>query len=70
MPCWPKARNRVNFGLTALGGDCGTLSASFFFIITYINNRAMGYILVGRLIRLKALLYKINAEFINKLKFI
>ena len=60
-PCRSKAGNGVKFGMTALGGDRGSLSGSFFIIHSYINEQAMGYILVGRLTRLKALVYKINA---------
>ena len=64
-PCWSKTGNGVKFGLTSSSLDCGSLSARFLFIHSYINKQAKGYILVGSLTRLKTLVYKINgAEYI------
>ena len=60
-PCWSRGGNRVKFGLTALGWDCGSLSAIYFTIHSYIYEQAMGYFLVGRLTRLKTLVCEINA---------
>ena len=52
-PCWSKTGNGVKFGLTSSSLDCGSLSARFLFIHSYINKQAKGYILVGSLTRLK-----------------